>query len=78
MTMKQHESDLETHIRRDVLAIEECLKYLHEEASRLDLPLLAHLIDVAAECAAELNNFADQTLMNNRAYHTALRKRRLQ
>ena len=38
----------------DMVAIYQCLYYLEREAERLDDPLLAHLIGVACERAADV------------------------
>ena len=37
-------------------AIGQCLDYLRDEATRIDLHLLAHIIDVAAACAKDCSN----------------------
>lgn len=48
-TQEQHDSGLPSRVQ----AIKQCLDYLQTEAADLDMKLLAHLISVAAEHAAE-------------------------
>ncbi len=50
------EAPLSVHQLDQAKAIGQCLDYLRDEATRVDLHLLAHIIDIAAACAKDISN----------------------